>query len=86
MHRDYRSSNGASVVGGCAAANSAVLAKLTGAKGHNDVKLTKADLERLITWMDTYAQRLGSFSDKQEQQLLDLRKRTAALLIERNSK
>ena len=86
VHRDYRSSNGASVVGGSAAANSAVLAKLIAAKGHNDVKLTEADLERLITWMDTYAQRLGSFSAEQERQLLALRKRSTALLIERNGK
>ena len=83
VRRDYASPHGASKVDGCAAANSAVLAKLMAPKGHHDVKLTAADLERLIVWMDTYAQRLGSFSDDQEKRLLALRKCSAALLIER---
>ena len=85
VHRDYRSHNGLSKVGGCAAANSAVMAKLLAKRnGKPMVKLTGDDLERLITWMDTYAQRKGSFSDAQERVLTDLRRRSAPILIERN--
>jgi hypothetical protein len=39
--------------------------------------------ERLVTWMDVYGQRLGSFSDEQERQLAKLRASMAALLNER---
>jgi len=84
VHRDYRSHYGLSTVGGCAAANSAVMAKLLSKSGRDMVKLTGEDIERLIVWMDTYAQRLGSFSDAEEKLLLDLRRRSAAMLIERD--
>ena len=85
VHRDYRSANGLSQVGGCAAANSALMAKLLAKRdGKPMVKLTAEDLERLIVWMDTYAQYKGSFSDDQELVLMDLRRRSAALLIERD--
>ena len=47
------------------------------------VKPTADDMERLITWIDTYAQRLGSFSDAEEKLLVDLRRRSAPILIER---
>ncbi len=40
-------------------------------------------LERLQTWMDTYAQRLGHFSDQQEAQLIQLRHQWQPLLEER---
>jgi hypothetical protein len=46
---------------------------LTRPDGHHGVKLAPAHLERLIVWMDTYAQRLGSFDERQEQQLAALR-------------
>ncbi len=39
--------------------------------------------ERLITWMDTYAQRLGSFSDEQEELLVKLREDCAEFLVDR---
>ena len=39
--------------------------------------------ERLLTWMDTYAQRLGHFSDEQERELIELRRASAGLLLER---
>ena len=74
---------GYSMEGRCAARNSALLAKLTGPEAHHDVQLSPDAVERLITWMDTYAQRLGSFCDAQEQELLELRQRHADLLIER---
>ena len=67
----------------CVAATSPILAKLTAAKAHHGVKLDAESMERLITWMDTYAQRLGSFSDEQERELSDLRRRHKGLLIER---
>ena len=44
--------------------------------------LDRASLERFVTWMDTYAQRLGTFSPGQEQELERLRRAWADLLIE----
>ena len=69
-----------SAVGACAAANSPILAMLTEGKGHNDVTLSRDDTERLITWLDLYAQQLGSFSAEQEQRLIALRGRWTNLL------
>jgi len=77
---DYR--KGVSKEGNCAAANSALMALLDGPKGHYKVKLTGEDRRRLIVWMDTYAQRAGSFSDDQELQLTELRRRYAGMLID----
>ena len=76
MHR-YRA--GRSVAGGCAASNSALLSKLR--SGHGDVRLDRDEMDRLITWMDTYAQRLGAFSPDQERRLLALKSRMAHMLI-----
>lgn len=72
---------GVSTEGGCVAANNGLLAKLLA--GHHDVRLDGHSLERLIVWMDTYGQRLGSFGPDQEQQLRTLRQRWGGLLIER---
>jgi hypothetical protein len=52
---------------------------LTAGAGHRDVKLTVADRERLATWMDTYAQRVGHFDEHQEQQLRQFRERLSML-------
>ena len=71
-----------SFVGRCPASNSKLLAMLTGPDGHEGVRLDDDSLERLITWMDVYAQRLGSFSEQQEQQLRELRRKWALLLAE----
>ena len=79
---DYR--RGISQEGNCAAANSALMALLDGPKGHYKVKLTGEERRRLIVWMDTYAQRAGSFSDDQELQLTELRRRYAGMLIDPN--
>jgi len=38
------------------------------------------DWNRLITWMDAYGQRLGSFDAQQEQELRALRVRMASML------
>ncbi len=48
--------------------------------GHYDVKFTLRDRRRLIVWMDTYGQRLGSFDQGQEEQLRRLRQEMAAML------
>jgi hypothetical protein len=55
---------------------------LTEPKGHYDVRLSAEDRIRLVTWMDTYAQYTGSFSEQQERELLELRVQHAHLLAE----
>jgi len=71
---------GRSVAGACAARKNP-LWRLLGA-GHYDVKLTPDNRRRLITWMDTYGQRLGSFDAKQAETLRQLRRRMAPILAE----
>jgi hypothetical protein len=73
---------GYSVEGDGLAARSALLALLTSPPGHYDVTLDPDALDRLIIWMDTYAQKAGSFSPDQEQRLKELRASSADLLIE----
>jgi hypothetical protein len=58
------------------------LALLSKPEGHYEVKLDIRALERFTVWMDTYAQRLGSFSADQERRLEDLRRACANLLTE----
>jgi len=77
-HVVTRFRQGRSTVGGCAAAANPILKLMEG--GHYDVKLGPDEKDRLITWMDTYAQRLGSFSKKQEDQLIRLRHRMAGIM------
>lgn len=50
-------------------------------RGHYEVALGTDDWSRLVTWMDTYGQQLGSFSPEQEQQLRTLRDELAAVLV-----
>ena len=64
------------------AANSKLWKLLTQPDGHQDVKLDADSLDRLATWMDTYAQRLGSFSEQQERELLAFRRDLGPLLSE----
>jgi hypothetical protein len=73
-------SRGSSIAGEGCALNSKLLALLLSEKGHYDVKLDKDSNDRLITWMDAYAQRLGSFSEKQEQELEQAKKDWASIL------
>ncbi len=82
-HVRTRYSQGFSVEGAGAAAESPLLALLAAPGGHHDVALAPAERERLIVWIDTYGQRLGSFSAAQEAQLADLRAQSAGVLIER---
>ncbi len=71
-----------SFVGQCPAGKSALLAMLTSQDGHEGVRLEPDSLNRLVTWMDTYAQKLGSFSEHQEEQLREFRRKMAPLLAE----
>ena len=73
--------HGSSQIGAGASLTSPLLAHLR--KGHQKVGLSVEDRERLITWMDTYAQRQGHFSPEQERSLVALRERHAALLAKR---
>ncbi|MHC4620843.1 MAG: HzsA-related protein [Planctomycetota bacterium] len=71
-----------SVVGECPARKSRLLALLTEGGGHEGVRLDADSFERLVTWMDAYAQRQGSFSESQEEALRRLRRQVASLLAE----
>ena len=77
---------GFSIAGEGIAQKSALLALLDAPQGHHDVQLDADSRERLLTWMDTYAQQLGSFSDEQERELVELRRDSAAWLLERPAK
>ena len=67
-----------SAAGQCAAMASPLTKLLSG--DHYGVKLTPAEFERLIIWMDTYGQRSGSHNPEQEERLRQLRARLAPLL------
>ncbi len=77
---------GFSLAGDGIAQRSALWALLDAPEGHQDVRLDADARERLLTWLDTYAQRLGHFSDEQERELIELRRACASLLIERQGK
>jgi hypothetical protein len=77
---------GFSSVGDGIAQKSALLRILDAPSGHHNVVLDAEGRERLLTWMDTYAQRLGHFSDEQERALIELRRSCAGILIERPPK
>ncbi|MFV1967535.1 MAG: hypothetical protein ACC628_19070, partial [Pirellulaceae bacterium] len=79
-HMLQRFAHGFSTVGACGARSSGVLRLIR--NGHYDVSLDKESMERLVTWMDTYAQREGSFGPDQERQLRELRQRWSLLLTE----
>ena len=69
-----------SVAGQCAATRTPLLKAIRTVKAHEGLHLSVAEMQRLTAWMDTYAQRLGSFGEEQEKQLLLLRGRWASLL------
>lgn len=68
-----------SFAGDCVARQSKLLQLITD-KDHYGARLDADDLERLVTWMDTYAHRTGSFSSDQEAQLREFRQDVAHLL------
>jgi len=78
QHVRARYDAGRSVAGACASRSNS-LWKLLDA-GHYDVELSFDERLRLITWMDTYGQRLGSFDEDQQRRLRELRRRMAAIL------
>ena len=77
-HVMTRYRQGFSTAGACAAKMNSLIKLID--KGHYDVKLAPDDWNRLITWLDTYGQRRGSFSEDQENRLRALRRRMAATL------
>ena len=62
-------------LGPCAAQASSLVKLLK--KDHYDCKLGHGDWERLLTWIDTYSQRSGSFGPDQEQRIEELRQQTS---------
>ncbi len=75
----YRS--GRSVVNGGGAQTSSLLAYLERDPTHQPLLDAKAR-ERLMTWLDIYGQRLGSFSEAQERELVALRESLGSILEE----
>jgi hypothetical protein len=71
-----------SVPGQAVAANTRLWQHLTQPGGHQGLKLQADSLDRLATWMDTYAHRVGHFSEEQERQLLELRRTLSGVLAE----
>jgi hypothetical protein len=69
-----------SVVGDCPARKSKLLALLTEGEGHEGVRLDADSFDRLATWMDTYANIQGFFSEEQEQKLRELREQWAGMI------
>jgi len=74
-----RYQGGVSNVGDTLARTSPLLPLLTAEGGHHGITLSPEDRERLVTWLDVYAQRAGSFSEEQERQLVELRESFAGL-------
>jgi len=70
-----------SIPGKGTAANSKLYALLAQPSGHEGVRLDPESLVRLVTWMDTYAQRQGHFSETQERELEKARQTWAALFV-----
>ena len=62
------------------ARQSKLIALLSQDPTHRGISLGEDGLERLVTWMDTYAQSQGHFSPEQEQQLIALKDRYRHLL------
>jgi hypothetical protein len=73
---------GRSVAGACASTVSPLVRLLK--RDHYGVTLQRADWDRLLTWIDTYAQRRGSFSADQEEHLRQLRGRMKPILAARH--
>lgn len=68
-----------SLVGEMPARRSKLLPLLRSAEGHHGLRLDADSWNRLVTWMDVYAQQQGSFSPQQEEELRALRQQWAYL-------
>ena len=73
-----RYQEGRSTIGACAATVNPLWKLLD--QGHYDVSLDSNERLRLISWMDTYGQRLGSFNSAQEDHLRQLKARMTSIL------
>jgi len=71
-----------SIVGQSPSMQSKLFALLAQPDGHEGVHLDDDSFERLATWIDVYAQKLGSFSKKQEKELIAFRRNIQSLLTE----
>jgi len=71
-----------SIPGDGTAVRSKLWTLLTQHNGHQNVRLDPDSLKRLAVWMDTYAHRIGHFSDGQEIELNQLRRDWASLIEE----
>jgi len=69
-----------SEVGDCPARQSKLLSLLKDPKGHEGLLLDRESLDRIVVWMDLYAQRCGHYSDQQEEQLRQLRLKMTSLV------
>jgi hypothetical protein len=72
-----------SLVGQGTAGTSRLWPLLAQGQGHQGIQLDAESRQRLLTWLDTYAQRQGSFSDQQERELVQWRARWSGMLTER---
>jgi hypothetical protein len=69
-----------SLPGEMPARKSRLLSILTAGQGHYGVRLDADGFQRLVTWMDLYAQRLGHYSPEQAAELERLRQRLAPMI------
>lgn len=72
-----------SLVGQGTAGTSRLWHLLAQGQGHQGIQLDAESRQRLLTWLDTYAQRQGSFSDQQERELVQWRARWGGMLDQR---
>lgn len=72
---------GNSLEGDAGARISPLMKKLLEPNGHQGVVLDDDSFSRFVTWLDTYGQRLGSFSHEQERQLIALKEQSVELLV-----
>ncbi|MHB8971137.1 MAG: HzsA-related protein [Pirellulaceae bacterium] len=77
-HVRLRYQEGRSIPGAGAAHTNALWKLLD--QGHYDVRLSGEERARLATWMDTYGQRAGSFDQRQEEDLRQLRQRLTSVM------
>jgi hypothetical protein len=82
QHMSNASQAGKSEINAGAAQTSSVLKVLRENPAHAGLNLSRNDMGRLTLWMDVYAQKLGHFSDEQEQEIIELRNAFRDMLIE----
>ncbi len=72
----------ASIAGFCPSKRSKLLSFLTKKDGHEGARFDSDSFQRFVIWIDVYAQRQGSFSEHQEQNLLSFRKQISSILTD----